>query len=333
VLCKSQHMPTLQIPNDASIHTIRNFLSKNQPFDTAQPTKLVFHPKWAYMDPLALVMTAAWGAWCRRNGWTVEVENCGQHVNYAARMQLFKHLGVPFVADVQEHEPSGRFMPLTQVSTSQELNAVIGDISALLHLEKEPDGLAAVRYCVSELVRNVREHSGSKEGAFVCAQRYVDADPKRVSIAVADCGGGIADHLGYIYPDAKDDHREALRLAMTLGITGAQPGVYGTTDNAGAGLFITRAIAKATGGYFVLASGNAAFRIRREKQRPKRLIFHDAYLDPKHDEWTLPHGWQGTIAAVEIATEEIPDFHAFFEWVATQLPVKTTIAEGKVKFT
>ena len=93
MLCKSQDMPTLQIPNDASIHTIWNFLSKNSPFETREPpAKLIFHPKWAYMDPLALAMTAAWGGWCQQHGIPIEVDNCGHHVNYAAWMQLFKHL-------------------------------------------------------------------------------------------------------------------------------------------------------------------------------------------------------------------------------------------------
>ena len=39
-------------------------------------------------------------------------------------------------------------------------------------MDAEPDGLAAVQYCVSELIRNVLEHSGSPDGAFVCAHRY-----------------------------------------------------------------------------------------------------------------------------------------------------------------
>jgi anti-sigma regulatory factor (Ser/Thr protein kinase) len=206
-------------------------------------------------------------------------------------------------------------------------------MSALLHLENEPDGLAAVQYCVSELIRNVLEHSGSTDGAFVCAQRYVEADPARVSIAVVDCGGGIADHLGYTYPEALENGREALKLAMTPGVTGATAGLYGgSTDNAGAGLFITRAIARATGGYFVLASGDALFRIKRERDRAHRLVFHDAYLDPRHDECVLPSPWRGTLASVEIVTDEIQDFHAFFEWVRKQIPAKKTAA-GKIKFT
>jgi len=163
----------------------------------------------------------------------------GKHINYAARMKLFHHLGVSCDASLEEHEEAGRFMPLTQVKTHGELAAVIANVSALLHLDTEPDGLAAVQYCVSELIRNVLEHSGSPEGAYVCAQRYLKKNPKRVSIAVADCGSGISKHLGQAYPEARNDNSAALSLAMRPGITGAQRGMYGTSDNAGAGLFIT----------------------------------------------------------------------------------------------
>jgi anti-sigma regulatory factor (Ser/Thr protein kinase) len=333
---EAEFMPKLDIPNSASIHTLKSFLSANSPFcDLTDPAQLRLHPKWAHMDPIALAMTAAWGGWCQRNRLHIDVENiAGQHTNYAGRMGLFKHLNVSYDAAVQEHEEAGRFLPLAQVRTRDELAAVIADVSALLHLDKEPDGLAAVQYCVSELLRNVLEHSGSQEGAYVCAQRYVNKNPKRVSIAVADCGWGISQHLGYAYPAAKSDSGIALRLAMQPGITGAhKEGVYGATDNAGAGLFITRAIAKATGGYFVLLSGDAVFRLRRSRKHDTdRLLYPDAVADPRHDLWKMNKPWQGTVAAVEIATEKIPDFQAFFQWIRQQLPAKKTTA-GKIKFT
>jgi len=327
-------MPTLQIPNDASIHTLRNFLSKNDPFsDSLNPATLRLNKNWAYMDPMALSMTAAWGGWCRRKGLEINVENMdGRHVNYAARMKLFQHLQVPCDASLAEHEESGRFMPLSQVKTKDELEAVLASVSALLHLDTEPDGLAAVRYCVSELVRNVFEHSGSPDKAYVCAQRYVDTEPRRVSIAVADCGWGIAEHLGHIYPEARTSNARALDLAMRPGITGAQSGMYGSPDNAGAGLFITRAIAKVTGGYFVLISGDAAYRLRRRRSDKDLLLYANAFEEPRHDFWTLDAGWQGTVAAVEIATEKIGDFPAFFQWVRQQLPASKTAA-GKIRFT
>lgn len=327
-------MPTLQIPNNASIHTFKSFLEMNAPFaDSIDPAVLSLHPNWAHMDPMALVMSAAWGGWCHRNGLTIKVENMGgKHINYAARMKLFQHLDVACETSLTEHEESGRFMPIAQVKTRSDREGVIANISALLHLDTVPDGLAAVQYCVSELIGNVLEHSGSPEGAYVCAQRYVDREPRRVSIAVADCGWGISEHLGNVYPEARDDSRSALNLAMRPGITGAQRGMYGTPDNAGAGLFITRAIAKATGGYFVLMSGDAAFRLRRRLRNEDRLVYADAFAEPRHDLLTLDDGWQGTVAAVEIATEKIPSFTAFFKWIRNQLPTKKTSA-GKIKFT
>lgn len=337
MVCKKQEettMPTLQIPNNASIHTFKNFLEMNAPFsDHANPAVFRLHENWAHMDPMALAMSAAWGGWCRRNGLRIEVENIdGKHVNYAARMKLFQHLEVSCDASLTEHEESGRFMPLACVKTSYELEAVIANVSALLHLDTELDGLAAVRYCVSELIRNVLEHSGSPEGAYVCAQRYDDKEPRRVSIAVADCGQGISEHLGNSYPEARTSSLFALNLAMKPGVTGAQRGIYGTPDNAGAGLFITRAIAKATGGYFVLISGDAAFRLKRRLHDKDQVVYHDAFHEPRHDLLTLHDRWQGTVAAVEIATEKIPSFTAFFQSIRKQLPARKTAA-GKLKFT
>jgi hypothetical protein len=331
-----QEMPTLSIPNEASIRTLRNFLSGNTPFsDTVDPAQLVMHPRWTFMDPLAMAMTAAWGGWCQRNACSIKAENiAGPHTKYAVRMGLFKHLRVPHDPLTEEHEEAGRFIPLSQVKTGRELAGVIGNVSALLHLDNEPNALAAVQYCVSELIRNVLEHSASPEGAFVCAQRYSTQSQQRVSIAVADCGFGIAEHLSHAYPEAKDDSQVALRLAMQFGVTGAvRSGMYGgATDNAGAGLFFTRAIAKATGGYFVLLSGDGVFRARRPLKKKKTTIYADAFNDPRHDFWNLDWSWPGTVAAVEIFTQNVGHFPKFFQSIRQQLPATRT-AKGRIKFT
>lgn len=313
---------------------MRNLLFTNAPFaDSTTPAELVLHPKWVFIDPIAMAMAGAWGGWCKRHGCTMAAKNIGgPSQRYAIRMGLFQHLSVPHEPLVEEHEESGRFIPLTQVKTSAELTGVIGNVSALLHLDKEPHGLAAVQYCISELIRNVLEHSGSLEGAFVCAQRYT-SEPQHVSIAVADCGFGIAETLAYSYPQAKDSNRTALQLAMQLGITGAtRSGMYGAVDNAGAGLFFTRAIAKATGGYFALITGDGAFRIKRLRKGVKPLVFHDAFADRRHNFWTLPWSWPGTVAAVEVFTQNVRNFPKFFESIVEQLPAKKTAA-GKIKFT
>lgn len=327
-------MAILKFTNPANIRAAHAFFSKNNPFRiTGRRAVLELDPRWVQVDPLTLAIVAAWGAWCKRNGLGISVTNLGRRADYLARMKLFQHLGVDYAPGMVEHEEAGRFLPLCQIRDRKQIASAIADISALLHLDGEPDSLAAVQYCVSELLRNVLEHSGSPDGAFVCAHRYTRTNPQRVTIGVADCGSGIAFHLGQAHPDALASDRIALGLAMRPGITGAIPGLYGTTDNAGAGLFITRCIAKGTGGYFLLLSGNAAYRLKRSNN-PDDLstLFVDPYDEPRHDLWELPSTWKGTAVAIEVRTDKIADFQGLFQWIRGQMPGKQSFA-GRIKFT
>jgi len=154
-----------------------------------------------------------------------------------------------------------------------------------------------------------------------------------VTIAVADCGRGIADHLGQVHPEALANDRVALGLAMRPGITGARAGVYGVPDNAGAGLFITRCMAKGTGGYFLLRSGHAAYRLRRSNDDDEMArLYFDGYDDPRHDDWNFSATWQGTVVSVEIRTEKIGDYNGFFRWIFNQIPRRRT-RRAMVRFT
>lgn len=282
------------------------------------------------MEPIALAMSAAWGAWWISQGKQVEARNLAGHTHYAGRMRLFEHLGIEYHAPHEEHEEAGRFLPITRVGAKAEVGPVIGNISALLHLDEDPESLAAVQYCISELLRNVLEHSGSPNGAFVCAHRFTDKEPHRVSIAVADCGQGIPTHLSHNYPEAAGDHERALALAMRPGVTGAHAGPYGTSDNAGAGLFITRCMAKGTGGYFCLVSGRAAFRQRRSLASDDEIMLYpDAYDDPRCDLYDIA-GWNGTAVAMEIRTDKIAEYEGFFQWIFKHVPHRQK--RPKIKF-
>lgn len=317
-------MPRLDIPNSASIHNGFRFLSGvdflGAPADQAV---LALHPKWMYVEPLALVCSAAWGAWCRRQGYPLAVHNLGPQAAYAARMKLFEHLGVAFrERKVTEHEEAGRFLPIANVRGRADISPVIASVSALLHLDDEPETLAAVQYCVSELLRNVLEHSGSADGAFVCAHNYSKKSLKRVTLAVADCGRGVAEHLGDSYPSAKQDDRFALEMAMLPGVTGAKAGQYGTPENAGAGLFITRCIAKGSGGYFFISSGEAAYRVRRAKVDREEFRLEIDPLEERHDMRSLSKPWLGTVVSVEIRTDQIVDFEGYFDVIRKMIPRK-----------
>ena len=237
-------------------------------------------------------MIAAWAGWCEQQSLSTKVENLTKSADYAWRMKLFDYLReVEYTPQRAEHEETGRFLPVKNVRNTEEARAVIADISALLRLTHNPEGLAAVQYCISELIRNVLEHSGSSQGAFVCAHNFASANPARVAIGIADCGTGVASHLGRAYPEALESDTRALQLALKPGITGATAGIYGTPDNAGAGLFITRSIAKGTGGYFLIYSGTACYRLRRSNVIAQTVLFPDALEEKCHDLWSFDnHG-------------------------------------------
>ncbi|HYJ80360.1 MAG TPA: ATP-binding protein, partial [Longimicrobiaceae bacterium] len=286
---------------------------------------LEFHPTWGYLEPFALAMVAAWGAWCRRNGLAVTAENLGRHAVYAARMRLFEHLGVDFPSGIPEDEGE-RFLPVTQVRTSKDLRAVLRDLPRLLSLRHDPEGVASVRYCVSELVRNALEHSGCPDGVFVCVKRYADGPPRRVTIAVADCGQGLARHLAPTHPLARGGDADAIALAL-------DPGVTGGDQHAGLGLPIVRTMAKGTGGYFLLVSGRAAYRLRRTLEDEDQLpLLPDSPDEDRTDRWEIPFPWQGTVVSVELRTERIGDYGGFLPWVFRQLPAAAGLKE-RIRFT
>jgi hypothetical protein len=321
------------VPNSVALHNIGHFLQLNDLFSAVpgQTETVFFHPTWAFLEPVALAMLSAWGGWCKRNDVKIDVGWTSRATEYAWRMKLFEHIGFDYLSTRERHEEAGRFLPVRQIKTSDEAKAAIGDLSALLHLAGDPQSLRAVQYCVSELVRNVLEHSSSPDGAFVCAQNYFASKTPRVSIAVADCGVGIRTHLGAVHQEASESDRAAVLLALRAGVTGAKPGMYGTPENAGAGLYFTRALAKGTGGYFLLGSGDAAYRLRRVKD-PMKLpaIFMDPRSD-RHDMYSLQYGWQGTVAAVELGTTRVRDFNAYIRWIAGQIPRRTR--KKRVRFT
>jgi anti-sigma regulatory factor (Ser/Thr protein kinase) len=327
-------MPNLDVPTNSNLHAAKDFLSHIDFFENAdaEEVEIDLHPTWMHIDPFGLVALAAWADWQQRLGRRVLVRNLGKNADYVWRMRLFDFVDTNYQPQRVEHEEAGRFMPLRKISNSNDIRDVVADISALLHLEDNPDSLAAVQYCVSELLRNVIEHSGSAGGALICAQNYIDANPRRVAIAVADCGVGISEHLGRVHGEALENDAVALNLAMQPGVTGAQPGLYGTPDNAGAGLFITRSIAKGTGGYYLLTSGSASYRLRRATDQDAQAVLFVEPLEDRHDTWENPHKWFGTIVSMEVRTDQIESFEDYFSWIRKYVPTRAGRAK-KIQFT
>jgi anti-sigma regulatory factor (Ser/Thr protein kinase) len=229
---------------------LRNFENFLRNFDPEDPTtlRIATHDTWVNIHPAVLTMLAALGK-------TVEPSKIvfddvtATSGHYLARMGLFEALGKESPYKIDEHEPAGRFIPLTQIRTQAEQTKFITDMIPLLHLEANQ--VDPIKYAVGELVRNVLEHASAEHGAFVAAQYYPNQN--MVRLGISDTGVGIWKTIHKSWPVVTDI--DAIKLALTPGITGTTKREGGTEVNAGAGLFFIKSMAMVARDYFVIYSG------------------------------------------------------------------------------
>jgi anti-sigma regulatory factor (Ser/Thr protein kinase) len=221
--------------------------------------------------------------------------------HYLIRMGLFKILNIPSETVIVEHEPAGRFIPITQIKTSDELTGFIAETIPLLHLE--PEQAKTIGYIVSELARNVIEHANSPEGAFFCAQYYVKSNTIRIGIA--DTGVGIKTTINQSYSVKTD--LEAIQLALWPGITGTTRREGGTAQNAGAGLFFIKSIAVVNHDFFIIYSGNAFYKLLRRTSSSGLHLHADPFKDRHSTDDNLPF-WPGTIVGIDINLDQTEEF-------------------------
>lgn len=293
------------ISNSVFIGNIDPFIRS---FDFSNPDFLNIstHDRWMSVHPVALAMIAALGMTVPKGSVHFDDINATSG-HYLQRMGLFNVLGVQSDKNIVERDPSGRFVPLTVIKTASEQTRFITDMMPLLHLDKTPEQAEAIRYVVSELVRNVLEHSASSQGAIVAAQYYKKTN--RISLGIVDTGVGIKRTINQSHSAWTD--AEALRLALTPGVTGTTSREGGTINNAGAGLFFIKSIAATNHDFFMLYSGSALYKLHRRKGEVKKL-----YIDPLDDPHALRDDmpeWQGTVVGVDISLDQSGGFSSLMD--------------------
>lgn len=289
----------IHLPNSAFLGNIDPFL---QGFDSSAPDKLniTANKKWISVHPMVLSMIAALGLTVKKSEIRCEkLEAASKH--YLERMNLFRFLGIQSDIAIIKHEPAGRFIPLTQISNSGELTKFITEMIPLLHLE--PKHAEPIRYIVSELVRNVLEHSQSEHGAILSAQYYKKSNTIRLGIA--DTGVGIKKTINNAYNAGT--HLEAIHLALMPGITGTTKREGGTEFNAGAGLFFIKSIAKVNRDFFVIYSGNAVYKLLKSSSDNHIMLHADPFKD-RHSKGENFPVWQGTVVGVDISLDATKEF-------------------------
>jgi anti-sigma regulatory factor (Ser/Thr protein kinase) len=297
----------LYLPNSAFLGNIDPFLKKIDLSDSAK-LKISANKKWISIHPVVLCITAALGLKIKPENISCErMEAKSKH--YLQRMGLFKLLNIKAEKSITEHEPAGRFIPLTRITNSSELTRVITDIIPLLHLDQEQTD--SIRYVVSELVRNVLEHSESEQGAIVSAQYYKKSNTIRIGIV--DTGVGIKKTINNAYP-AKT-HLEAIQLALMPGITGTTQRIGGTEYNAGAGLFFIKSIAQVNREFFMIYSGNAIYKLLKSKPGSNRITLHGDPFQDRHSKGEDYPYWEGTAVGIDISLDKTKGFSILLDLI------------------
>lgn len=210
-------------------------------------------------------------------------------------------MNIPSAIIIKEHEPAGRFIPLTQIRTSAELTSFITDMIPLLHLEAEQ--AKTLGYIVSELVRNVLEHAEAANGALLCAQYYKKSNSIRIGIA--DTGLGIKATITRSH--RADTDLDAIRLALMPGITGTTRREGGTEQNAGAGLFFIKSIASVNRDFFVIYSGAGFYKLLKKGSARNLRLHADPFMDRYASDGVMP-AWHGTVVGVDISLDQTEEF-------------------------
>ncbi len=288
----------IHIPNSVWLGNIDPFL---EGFVSTNPDQLniTFNKKWMSIHPMVLSMIAALGIKTDPSKIKCEtLEATSKH--YLERMRLFDFLRVKSGIKMKEHEPAGRFVPLSQIKDGAALTRFITDVTPLLHLE--PKHAEPIRYIMSELIRNVLEHSLSPHGAIVSAQYYKESNTVRIGIA--DTGIGIWKSINQSYSPKND--LEAIRLALTPGITGTTRREGGTEQNAGAGLFFIKSIASVNSDFFVIYSGKAMYKLL--KRKTKKIRLHVDPFEDRHSKKDKLPNWEGTVVGIDLSLDTTQEF-------------------------
>src|SRR3989344_5809037 len=278
-------------------------------FDSTEPDKLVITAaeKWLWVHPMVLSMVASLALKLKKDNITCQ-KITARSGHYLKRMGLFDFLGTKSGMDISTHDSSGRFIPLTQITSSDGLTRFLTEMIPMLHLA--PKQVEPIRYIVSELARNVLEHAETKDGAVICAQYYLSSN--KIRIGIADTGIGIRKSLSRAH--ATNSDIDAIRLSLIPGVTGTTIREGGTALNAGAGLFFIKSIAYTNRDFFVIYSGTGMYKLLKRNLKEKFVLHANPTIDRHSEQKDLPR-WSGTVIGIDISLDSTEEFTALLDLI------------------
>ena len=282
--------------------TLRNFRNFAETLDFSGPNKLTItmDEGWANASPAQIVLAAALALKVGKQNAEIKGK-VPLSARYLDRMGLYDFVKTesPF-SEYEHREASGRFVPISIINDGESQSRFVTDIVPLYHLDEKNSRILS--YIIGELVRNVLEHSQARDGAVVAAQYYKESN--RICFAICDTGIGLWKSLQIWHPRTD---KEALALALTPGVSGTTRRLDGTGDNAGAGLFFIKSIAKISRGYFTIFSGDSVYTLLKTRPDVQNKLFANPFED-HHAFSDKISRFEGTLVAVDLKLDNTLEF-------------------------
>lgn len=252
-----------------------------------------------HIAPYGITLFAAYILWLKESkGRKVQIKTNDSSVagNYLVQTGFYELLGCTDLPPTETR--LDRTVKLTRIHSSHEIPLFAKSVMEILSIEDE-EIAGAVKYSLIELLRNVVQHSNSKNGGVAMAQYYPSTG--LVEICVADMGVGIKATINEAYPEI-DNNLKALKFATQPHVSrtfGAEA-YTSMKDNAGLGLFFIKQIASLSGGSFFLGSKDAIADIWGDREGKQRKLYRMASAG----------GWPGTFAYLQLRRDSISEFDA-----------------------
>lgn len=291
------------VPEQCGLESVEGLLATVR--ETTVENLVVAVPsRAARVHPMALCVFAAQAARVRAAGGEVLVEGDIAPGSDLHKMGLREHLFLPDRSDAPASDPTGRYIPLTQVAENKALTSFVTDFVPILHAP--PQTALAFSYVLYELIRNVLEHSGSDAGAYVAAD--IDEDGT-VRLGVSDAGIGVPKSIRRAHSARTDE--DAVRLAFSPGVSGVSSKYGGNETNGGAGLFFMKSISLLSRRLLVMVTQQTLMRL--DVVPPEVPVEITASLDDDAVTWsTLGWSLAGTAVGIDLEVGDGRDYEDLF---------------------
>ena len=168
-------------------------------------------------------------------------------INYASRIDFFKHLDIPFEEKIVRKDTSSNLIPITNIKS----NVLDLSVEMLKIFKKDfqmsEEDVLQMSLIINEMICNTSIHSKSKSGAYLYCQKY-KKKANFLEFILVDSGIGIKESLQKNELYKKISNKEAIQKAIQYEVT--------CGEGRGHGLYFASTFVLLNYGEMILLSGD-----------------------------------------------------------------------------